>query len=239
MPESASKPTLSPPKSNGWVAWMYRCPVTFVFLIVYVLAYLTELVVNHSFRAQTGWFYGHFALSLPGLQHGWWWQLITYQLMHQGWLHLIFNGWVIFCFGEGLEPVLGRLRYTLLLLLSGVLGGLLQCLAAGLWPWYFGGGVVGASASAFGLVAAYAAMFPSFPLELLILYVIPVTISARTLLIGSLAVALVGFGWRIGNVAHAAHLGGMVAGYLFIRMDWCRWVFGMAKLPVRTELSSP
>ena len=84
--------------------------------------------------------------------------------------------------------------------------------------------VVGASAGAFGLVAAFAALFPERELTMLLFFVIPVTMRAKTLLIGSAALALAGiawpsfFGWILGgNVANAAHLGGMLFGLVYVR----------------------
>jgi hypothetical protein len=88
------------------------------------------------------------------------------------------------------------------------------------WPQYFSGSVVGASASAFGLVAAYAMLFPDRELQLLLFFVIPVHLRARTLLIGSAVLAVAGFAFHdviMPGVAHAAHLGGMAMGWFFVK----------------------
>jgi len=151
-------------------------------------------------------------LSLEGIERGYFWQLITYQFMHAGWLHLFFNGWVIFAFGRQLESLLGGKKYLTLMLTSGAVGGVFQMVVAWVWPHYFGGAVVGASACAFGLVAAYALMFPERELQLLLFFIFPVTIRAKTLLIGSIVLALVGIAFPMDNVANAAHLGGMAMG---------------------------
>src|SRR5215813_10959049 len=50
----------------------------------------------------------YFALSVDGLKHGYVWQLVTYGFMHAGLLHLIFNGWAIYVFGQDVEEALGR-----------------------------------------------------------------------------------------------------------------------------------
>ncbi|HEX7570193.1 MAG TPA: rhomboid family intramembrane serine protease, partial [Verrucomicrobiae bacterium] len=111
----------------------------------------------------------------------------------------------------------------------GMVGGVFQVLVALVWPQYFGGPVVGASACAFGLVAAFAMVFPERELTMLILFVIPVHMRAKTLLIGSAVLALAGFVFHdfiMPGVAHAAHLGGMAMGWFFVRKilqgDWSR-----------------
>jgi membrane associated rhomboid family serine protease len=158
-----------------------------------------------------------FALNIDGLRHGYAWQLLTYQFMHAGMLHIILNSWAIYLFGRAVEDTLGPRKFLTVYLISGILGGLFQALAAWAWPSYFGGPVVGASAAAFGLVAAYATLFPERELFLLIFFVLPVRLTARKLLIVSAILALIGFGLPFSNVANAAHLGGMLAGWLFIR----------------------
>ena len=57
----------------------------------------------------------YFALSLPGMSHGYIWQLLTFQFMHAGWLHLLCNSLAIFFFGRSIETALGgkKLSYAL------------------------------------------------------------------------------------------------------------------------------
>jgi membrane associated rhomboid family serine protease len=168
-----------------------------------------------------------FALSLGGLMHGCVWQLLTFQFMHAGpwpW-HLLLNCWAIFVFGREVEEALGRRVFLTLYLVSGVLGGLLQMVGAWAVPRQFGGEVVGASAGAFGLVAAFATLQPERMLTLLLLYVFPVNLRAKYLLFISGVLAAVGLMAPdlvkllfMGNVAHAAHLGGMLTGIVCVRL---------------------
>lgn len=195
-----------------------RWSLTVCFLIAYALVFFAQEVVARYFPQQRG-LLGNLALSVSGLSHGYVWQLVTYQFLHAGFLHLFFNGWVIYTFGLILEEELGGKRFAALMLCSGIIGGVLQGAVGWMWPQYFGGPVVGASACAFGLVAAFAALHPYRELTMLVFFIIPVTLAARTLLIVSAAIALIGFGIRFDNVAHMAHLGGMLAGWLFIRVN--------------------
>ena len=224
---------------SGWrPRFRLRWSWTVLLLIAYAVVFLAEQFFpkSHFFQGYESmakgtaeFFPGYLPLSLEGIQHGYVWQLVTYQFMHAGWLHIFLNSWVIYFFGRELEEVLGGKKFLALMFSSGIVGGIFQVLVASVWPQYFGGSVVGASACGFGLIAAFAMMFPERELTLLLMFVIPVTLRARTLLIGSAVVALAGFSFPkiiMPGVAHAAHLGGMAMGWFFVRKilqgDWSR-----------------
>jgi membrane associated rhomboid family serine protease len=158
-----------------------------------------------------------FALSLQGLAHGYLWQLLTFQFMHGGLLHLLLNAFVIYVFGRALEEELGPRRFLTLYFLGGFVGGLLQVLAALISPRWFGGAVLGASAGAFALMAAFATIHPERPLTLLLFFVLPLNLRAKYLLLISALLALFGLLFPGDGIAHAAHLGGMLAGIGYIR----------------------
>jgi rhomboid family protein len=191
-----------------------------VFLIECILSSNpTRLVPDNPF------FYYYFALSLEGLAHGFIWQLLTYQFMHSGLLHIFLNCWAIYVFGRAMEETLGPRKFLMLYFSSGVIGGLVEMLGALVWPSHFGTAVVGASAAALGLVAAFATLYPERELTLLLFFVLPVTLRAKYLLWGTalLSVFCILFpgSWLAvlmgGNIAHAAHLGGMLTGIVFAR----------------------
>jgi membrane associated rhomboid family serine protease len=145
------------------------------------------------------------------------WQLVTFQFLHSGALHLLMNCVAIFFFGRVMEETLGRSGFLKLYFLSGITGGVLQVALSWFLPGHFGlGPVLGASAGAFGLVAAFAALYPEQSLTVLLAFIIPVTMRAKYLLYGFGLFALVGVVAPFGNVAHAAHLGGMLAGVAYI-----------------------
>lgn len=161
--------------------------------------------------------YDYLALSRTGVEHGYVWQLVTYQFLHAGWLHLFFNAWAIYTFGTELELLLGGRRFLALMFAGGIVGGVFQVLTAMVWPGLFDGAVVGASACAFGLVAAFAMLFPERELTMLVLFVIPVRLRAKTLLIFCAVLALMGIIFPWDNVANAAHLGGMAMGWFYVK----------------------
>lgn len=166
----------------------------------------------------------YFALSTNGIRMGRVYELFTFQFMHAGWMHLFGNMLGLYFFGRAMEETLGRKGMLRLYLLSGTIGGLLQIALAFAFPAYFAGGVLGASAGVFGLVAAFATRAPDQPVTMFI-YFFPVTFQARVLLILEAAMALLGLLGPLvriyaftGNIAHAAHLGGMLTGIFYIRL---------------------
>jgi membrane associated rhomboid family serine protease len=142
---------------------------TMLLLVANVVAFLGECIVyGYPPGSHIAWG-DKFALSWEGLSHGYVWQLLTFQFMHAGLLHLLFNCWAIFVFGREVEATLGVRRFLTLYFASGAIGGLVQTLAGGLavnffstsqWAMRFAGPTLGASAGALGLLAAFAMLFP-------------------------------------------------------------------------------
>ena len=156
----------------------------------------------------------HFPLSRFGaLQANWWehlavWQLITYQFIHQGFWHLLANMMGLYFLGPETERALGTNRFFALYFLSGVLGGLGWSLLS---PY---GSCVGASGAIFGVLGAYAALYPNRELILIFLPFVPIKAWLFVLLLGAYEFmhTLEGPG---GHVANAAHLSGGIVGYIF------------------------
>lgn len=189
--------------------------MTTIVLAINVAVFIPQMILE--FYAGSGDFFRRFLfLSTEGLGRGFIWQLITFQFLHGGVLHLLVNCIVIYFFGRAIEDSLGSNGFLKLYLSSGAIGGLLQMLFAVMFPQYFGGPVVGASAGAFGLVAAFATLYPERPLTLLLFFIIPISMRAKVLLWGALGLSIFGIIVPVGRVAHAAHLGGLLAGIGFI-----------------------
>jgi membrane associated rhomboid family serine protease len=195
----------------------FRWSATMVLLIVNAVAFILQVTVLPHVIHES-----YLALSLEGLRRGYVWQLLTFQFLHAGLLHLILNCWALYMFGRDVEWTLGKARFITLYFSSGVVGGLFQEFVALIWPNYFGSAVVGASAGIFGVVSAFAMLFPERPLVMLILFVIPLNMRAKYLLLINLLLTALGISFPKsffgGNVAHAAHLGGILTGLAFIRL---------------------
>ena len=207
-----------------------RRSATILLLVANVVAFLLECIA-----------YGYpprfhvddpLALSWWGLSHGYVWQLFSFQFLHAGFLHLFFNGWMIYVFGRRLEEAVGVRRFLVLYFTSGVVGGLVQGLAGGLAdhfaspfsPWLrFAAPTVGASAGGVGLLATFAVLYPEEPLTIFI-YFFPVTLRAKFFLLFTAAAAVFGIFVPMGSVADAAHLGGILSGVFFgryaLQWDW-------------------
>ena len=138
------------------------------------------------------------------------WQLATYLFLHGGWGHIIFNCLALWMFGYELERMWGSRKFLFYFFLTGIGAALFNVL---LDP--FGGiPVIGNSGAVYGVLLAYGVLFPDRPIFLY--FVIPVKAKWFVLIIG-----LVEFWMSLtqpgSGVAHIAHLGGMLFGYLYLR----------------------
>lgn len=212
-----------------------RISFTVALLVVCAIVFIIEcLFCGYPPMFSDG---NYFVLSVDGLKHGYVWQLLTYQFMHAGLIHILLNGWAIYIFGRAIEETLGGKKFLILFLSSGVIGGLVQMMGAIAWPSHIGAAAVGASAAALGLVAAFGALYPERELTLLLFFVLPLTLRAKYLLWGTalLSVLCILFpdSWLTallgGNIAYAAHLGGILAGFFCARLmiggNWPQWKF--------------
>jgi membrane associated rhomboid family serine protease len=193
---------------------------TLALLLVNALVFLAEI----AFRGYPPRFSAadYFPLSVEGIRQGFIWQFLTFQFMHAGLLHILLNSFTIFIFGRIIEDHFGGRRFLTLYFTSGVIGGVLQIICGIFWP-ALGTAVVGASAGAMGLMAAFATLYPDQPLTFFV-FIFPVTTRAKVFVWGfavfsALCMVLpsVFNGVLGGNVANAAHLGGMAMGWFFVK----------------------
>ncbi len=140
------------------------------------------------------------------------WTMVTYAFVHANLWHLLLNLLMLFFFGPRLEERLGSRVFLSFYLLCGVGGALLSFALA---P---GAAVVGASGAIFGVVVGFARYWPRE--EIYIWGILP--IQARMLAIFMVAASLfAGITGAQDGIAHMAHLGGLVAGFLFL-LRWER-----------------
>ena len=188
-------------------------PFTQALIIANVVVYLLELqmggVLFQWFALWPG--AGPGLASLPILTF---WQLVTYSFLHGGLTHLAFNMFALWMFGAELERVWGARRVAMAYFASVVSGAVAQLLVGGLFG-PAGGPVVGASAGVFGILLAYALVFPN---RTIVPLIPPIPMPARVfvLLYAVLELVLGVTGTQAG-VAHFAHLGGLLGGWLVYR----------------------
>jgi len=154
-------------------------------------------------------------LALHDLKNGGFflYQLVTYQFTHVAFFHLFFNMFALFMFGRVLENYWGPSRFLTYYLVTGIGAGLVQLAICYFQDIY--SITIGASGAVFGILLAFGMIFPNVPLMII---PIPFPIKAKYLVIGyGLLELSMGFANRAGdNVAHFAHLGGMLFGIILI-----------------------
>jgi len=137
------------------------------------------------------------------------WQLATYMFLHGGFWHIAFNMLVLWMFGTELESLWGTKRFLRFYLISGIGGGILTTLVT---PNSYVV-TVGASGAIFGLIAAYGLLFPDR--VILLYFILPIRAKYMALILLILTYLTSGPGG--GGVAHLAHLGGAIFGWLYLR----------------------
>ena len=171
---------------------------------------------------------GYLALT-PALvwTRGWAWQLATYNFLHGSLGHIFFNLLTMYMFGPELERVYGRNRFLVFLAVSGIGAGVCVVLTGPLSPVR----TIGCSGIVFAVMLVYAVLYPNR--QVLLFFAIPVKI--KWLMIGLGGLELYYFvGQGNPGISHAAHLGGMLFGYLYLR--WSKSFFGLRDAYYRRKL---
>jgi membrane associated rhomboid family serine protease len=189
--------------------------VTFGLMGLNLFVFLIEPGVRELSRR---WFEQRYSLSLEGLRHGYWWQFLTYQFLHGNWIHLGANLVLLHSMGPVLETTLGRRRYFVLYLAAGAMGGLVHLAGAAISPQIFGHPVVGASAGLCGLLAALGSVYAEEKVRGYLFFIVPFEVKAKVLLLITGAVTMLGCLFPFGNIAHLAHLGGLLGGLCCVNL---------------------
>ena len=149
------------------------------------------------------------------------WQLITYQFVHADFWHLFFNMvFGLWMFGMEVEHAWGPKKFLIYYLSCGVVAGLSQLVLSPIFEPALGP-TVGASGAIYGILIAFAAMFPDR--YIYVYFLIPIKVKYFVMFLIVFGIMSVG---GQGNVANLAHLGGAVAGYLYIMYDRRRLQIG-------------
>jgi membrane associated rhomboid family serine protease len=193
-------------------------PIIKNLLIINAVVYLIQLIFGEVMIGGTpGWYVLNKWFALNPFADGYnfqIWQLITYQFMHGGFSHILFNMFALWMFGMEIENMWGSKKFLYYYLLCGVAAGLLQLFI----PPLLGTAAavtIGASGAVYGVLIAFGLVFPNRHIYLYFLvpvrakYLIGFLIILEFLLIDSAG----------SNVAHLAHLGGALCGFLYIMFD--------------------
>ncbi|MDX1507582.1 MAG: rhomboid family intramembrane serine protease [Woeseiaceae bacterium] len=150
------------------------------------------------------------------------WQLVTYGFMHSAgpngtFMHIFFNMFGLWMFGREIEHLMGTQRFVIFWFVCIVGAGIVQLLVSVVTgePSV----TIGASGAVFGVLLAFAMAFPN---RTIVLLIPPIPMRAKYfVLFYGLITLFLGVSGGAPSVAHFAHLGGMLFGYLLIRM-WTR-----------------
>ena len=192
-------------------------PVVKNLVIINVLVFLAQQAMPQL----TPQFMGHYPLG-GGFEP---WQVISHMFMHGGVGHLFFNMFALVVFGSALERVWGSKRFLQFYLLCGIGAFLIFEATVGYSLYNLIGQVsieqpiglvIGASGAVYGLLLGFGMLFPNT--ELMLLFP-PIPIKAKyfVILYGLLELSMAMSNNQGDNVAHVAHLGGMVIGYILIK----------------------
>ncbi|MFQ5824296.1 MAG: rhomboid family intramembrane serine protease [bacterium] len=144
------------------------------------------------------------------------WQLVTYMFLHGGIWHLVINMFILWMFGCEVERTLGTREFLKYYFICGIGAGILHLLVNFNSPIP----VVGASGAIFGVMVAFAVLFPERVITLLLFLVLPVQIKAKYLVMALAGIQLLYGIFGSDGVAYFAHLGGMAVGYAYLKLDW-------------------
>jgi membrane associated rhomboid family serine protease len=185
-----------------------------VFVVQYISGFVTPVPYNAVSHPLMEWF----ALTPAYVVSGLLWQPVTYLFLHAGVMHLIFNMLALWMFGVDLERRWGRTGFLRYYFVCGVGAGL-TCLVVGLLPLaatreLYITPTAGASGAIYGLLLAYAILFPH---RIIYYFIFPIPVRIYVLIAGLLVLYESARGGG-GNVAHFAHLGGLIFGYLYLTL---------------------
>ena len=208
----------------------YTTPyVNYLLIALNLVVFLFELALAPDDRNAFVMHFGEVPASLPaafhlgsGLSHtAAFLPLLTSMFLHASWLHLIFNMWALWIFGDNVEDYLGHFRYLAFYLSSGIIGGLVHIA----FNWNSIVPTVGASGAIAGVMGAYFLLYPGARV-LTWFFVFLAWLPAWVVLgywfvvqfLGGAATAIAYSTHSTGGVAVWAHVGGFIAGLTMIKL---------------------
>jgi len=186
-------------------------------LIINVAVFFVQMLANNlTVGGKPLWYVLNMWFALNPIYPGFnfqVWQLITYQFMHGSFTHILFNMFALWMFGMEIENIWGSKKFLYYYFICGIAAGLSQLFIAPLFS--TPAPTIGASGAVFGVMIAFAMLFPD---RYIFLYFL-IPIKAKYLIGFLFVLEIFWIGDAGSNVAHLAHLGGAVAGFLFMMLD--------------------
>lgn len=206
-------------------------PAVKLLIITNVVAFATNAVVPEM-TARLG------LLPRAVFEHGALWQVVTYMFLHGGIGHILINMLSLWMFGTELERTWGTRFFTKYYFVTGIGAAVTSLLLSMFIGEMYDTVTIGASGAVYGLLLGYGMYFPNRPIYLY--FVFPIPAKYFVMIVGAIAFFSALGGPTGGGIAHTAHLGGLIAGYLYLKglrarpMDalkyrWLRWKMGRAR----------
>lgn len=215
-------------------------PVTRNLLFINIIIFMVQLVLQQRIGNGSDILVQTFGLHFYMAPDFRIWQLLTYMFLHGSWSHVLLNMFSLWMFGRIIEQTMSQKRYLIYYLICGVGAGLCQEVWQAAEYYLTGMGnyalvdtgrgvipvaeylnmwnTIGASGACYGILLAFGMTFPN---ERIMLFFPPIPLKAKYFVVGYAAIELLSAFSSNSNVAHFAHLGGMLFGYLLIR-HWRR-----------------
>ena len=218
--------------NRGGGGFLANVPTAVKNIIIINALIMVMTALNKTFMYET------FALFYPTSPFFHWWQPVTHMFMHGGFWHLFFNMYTLFIFGTVLERVWGTKKFLVFYFVTGLGAALIhtgvEWIQMQSWLSKAAEGsaaamsaihvlkmtpTVGASGAIYGVLMGYAMLYPDSVLTLIFP---PVSMKAKWFVLIFAAIELLtGVTGTGGVIAHLAHLGGLIFGYLLI-LYWKR-----------------
>jgi len=183
-------------------------PAVKALLVANVVVFLFQTVAQSLVQVNLEHLFG--LVPYDVVHHLFLWQLVTYMFLHGGLFHIGFNMLALWMFGTELEALWGTQKFLRFYFITGIGAAIMTTLVG---PNSYTA-TIGASGAIYGLLAAYGLLFPD---RIILLYfVLPIRAKYLVLILGLITFwsSLSATG---GGVAHVAHLGGMIFGWLYLR----------------------
>lgn len=183
-------------------------PAVKSLIIINICVFFLQIVID---RLNVNYLEIYFGLIPAGVtQEFMIWQFVTYMFLHGGVFHILVNMLMLYMFGNELERLWGTRRFLRYYFITGI--------GAGLCSWIVGihtvAIIIGASGAIYGLLLAYGVTYPNRIVYLSFLF--PVKVKWMVLIMGGIAF-LSSISQPNSGVAHVAHLGGMVVGFIYLK----------------------
>lgn len=215
--------------NGGRRGFMSNVPTAVRNIIIINVLVMIMTSLNENFM------YEKFALFYPTSPFFHWWQPVTHMFMHGGFFHLLFNMYTLFIFGSVLERVWGPKKFLIFYFATGLGAAAIhtgvEWIQMQSWIAQAAEGTqsalmaihtmkmtptVGASGAIYGVLMGYAMLYPD---SMLTLVLPPVSLKAKWFVLIFAGIELLtGITGTGGGIAHFAHLGGLIFGYILIRV---------------------